>query len=215
MRRKILPGPRLNLSSLAKWLLAAGLLLVCVQGLLQLYEVQNFFFPNRYYEIKIKLIKKESAKIRQGLTSLRNQLTMLTRLQGLRVQGDPAPARRSFSDFSSPQPAVAAPCNSDSSWQAAIRAAKKKNVYVTRKLTYLRLILQSMHRDLEAKLAHMGPGASVRKSGVEETLRQIQEIQALCQSYNANLDDSSIKLKKLAECSMNSQQTQSCQKEKR
>jgi hypothetical protein len=215
MRKKILPGPRLNPSHWAKLLLAAGLLLVCVQGLLQLYEVQNFFFPNKYYEIKLNLIKKESAKISQGLTSLQNQLNMLTRLQELRAQRDLAPSSRALSDFSSPQPAVGAPCNSDSSWQAAIHAAKKKQVYVARKLKYLRLILQSMHRGLEAKLSNIGPGASVRKSGVEETLRQIQEIQALWQSYNDNLDDSSIKLKKLTECSINSQQKQSCLKEKR
>jgi hypothetical protein len=215
MRKKILPGPRLNLSNLAKWLLTAGLLLVCVQGMLQLYEVQNFFFPNKYYEIKLNLIKKESPKISQGLTSLQNQLTMLSRLQELRAQRDPAPASRPLCDFASPQAAVGALCNSDSSWQAAIHAAKKKHVYVARKLNYLRLILQSLHRNLEAKLLNIGPGASVRKSGVEETLRQIQEIQAPWQGYNNNLDNSSIKLKKLTECRINSPQTQSCLKEKR
>jgi hypothetical protein len=40
---------------------------------------------------------------------------------------------------------------------------------------------------------------------VEEILQQIRENQALWQTYNANLDDSAIKLKKFTECSTNSQ----------
>ena len=205
MRENLLPGPRLNPSLWGKLLLAAGLLLVCIQGLLQLYEVQDFFFPDKYHEIKLNLIRKECAKIGQGLTSLQDQLNMLTRLQELRGQPDLVPSSRPLSDSSSPLPAVGARCYSDSSWQAAIHAAKKKQVYVARKLNYLRLILQSMHRDLEAKLSDIGPGSSVRKSGMEETLQQIREIQALWQTYNDKLDDSSIKLKKFTECSTNSQ----------
>ena len=205
MRKNLFPGPRLNSSIWAKLLLAAGLLLVCVQGLFQLYEVQNFFFPDKYYEIKLNLIRKEYAKIGQGLPSLQDQLNILTMLQELRAQPCFAPSSRPLSDSFSPLPAVGARCYSDSSWQAAIHAAKKKQVYVARKLNYLRLILQSMQRDLEAKLTDIAPGSSVRKSGVEETLQQIREIQALWQTYNANLDDSSIKLKKFTECSTNSQ----------
>jgi hypothetical protein len=205
MRKNLFPGPRLNPSIWAKLLLAAGLLLVCVQGLLQLYEVQNFFSPDKYHEIKLNLIRKEYAKIGQGLTSLQDQLNILTRLQELRAQPHLVPSRRPLSDSTSPLPAVGARCYSDSSWQAAIHAAKKKQVHVTRKLNYLRLILQSMHRDLEAKLSDIGPGSPARKSEMEETLQQIREIQALWQTYNANLDDLSIKLKKFTECSTNSQ----------
>lgn len=205
MRKNLFPGPRLNPSIWAKLLLAAGLLLVCIQGLLQLYEVQDFFFPDKYHEIKLNLIRKEYAKIGQGLTSLQDQLNILTRLQELRAQPDLVPSSRPLSDSSSPLPAIGARCYSDASWQAAIHAAKKKQVFVARKLNYLRLILQSMHRDLEAKLLDIGPGSSVRKSGVEETLQQIREIQALWQTYNDNLHDSSIKLKKFTECSTNPQ----------
>jgi hypothetical protein len=40
---------------------------------------------------------------------------------------------------------------------------------------------------------------------VDETLQQIREIQSLWQTYNDNLDDSSMKLNKFTECSTNSQ----------
>jgi hypothetical protein len=58
---------------------------------------------------------------------------------------------------------------------------------------------------MEAKLSDIGPGSSARKSGVEGILQQIRENQALWQTYNAKLDDSSMKLKKLTECLTSSQ----------
>jgi hypothetical protein len=190
MRKNLLPGPRLNPSIWAKLLLAAGLLLVCVQGLWQLYEVQNFFFPDKYYEIKLNLIRKEFSKINHGLTSLQDQLHILTRLQQLRPQPNLVPSSRPLSQSSPPLPAVGADCGADSSWQAAIHAAKKKRVYVARKLNHLRLILQSMHRDLEAKLSDIGPGLSARKPEMEKTLLQIRKNLVLWQIYNDNLNDS-------------------------
>ena len=205
MRKNRRFSAHLNPSFWAKTLLAAGLLLLCVQGLLQLYEVQSFFSPDTYYEIKLNLIKKEYPKISQGLTSLQNQLNILTELQELRVRSELVDSRGPVSDPASPLSAVGARCFSDTSWQAAILAAKKKQVYVARKLNYLRLILQAMHRDLEVKLSDIGLETSVRKAGMEETLQQIREIQALWQIYNANLDDASIKLKKFTECDINSQ----------
>jgi hypothetical protein len=205
MRKNLLPGPRPNPSLWTKLLLAAGLLLVCVQGVLQLYEVQSFFFPDKYGGIKLNLIRKEFTKVGQGLASLQDQLNMLTRRQELQAQPDLVPARRPLSAPPSPPPGVGPRCDSDLSWQAAIHAAKKKQVYVTRKLHYLGLLLQSMDRDMEAKLSDMGPGPSARKSGGEEILQQIRENQALWQTYNAKLDDSSMKLKKLTECRTSSQ----------
>ena len=85
MRKNLLPGLSLNPSSWGRLLLAAGLLLVFVQGLLQLYEVQNFFSPGQYQAIKLNLISKEYPKIDQALTSLQDQLTTLTMMQKARA----------------------------------------------------------------------------------------------------------------------------------
>jgi hypothetical protein len=59
MKKIHLPSIHLNPSRWGKSLLAIGLLLVFVQGLSQLYEVQNFFFPGRYLELKLHLIEEE------------------------------------------------------------------------------------------------------------------------------------------------------------
>ena len=97
MRKNLLPGLSLNPSSWGRLLLAAGLLLVFVQGLWQLHEVQNFFSPGRYQAIKLNLISKEYPKIAQALASLQDQLITLTRLQKTRAQPDPVPSTRPLS----------------------------------------------------------------------------------------------------------------------
>lgn len=200
MRKNLFPGPRLNLSSWGPLLLAAGLLLVFVQGLLQLYAVQNFFSPHKYHAIKLNLIRKEYVKIGQGLTALQDQLTILTMLQPPRVQPNPVPSSRPLSDSTSPLPADSSRCSPDSTWQAALHTAKKKRVYAARKLNHIRLILQSMHQDLEARSSNLGSGSSARKQEMEKSLQQIREVRELWQTYNDNLNDLSIKLTKIAEC---------------
>ena len=205
MRKNLLPGLSLNPSSWGRLLLAAGLLLVFVQGLLQLHEVQNFFFPNKYQAIKLDLISKEYPKIDQALTSLRDQLTILTMMQKARAKPDPVPSTRPLSASPSPLPAADARGYPDSAWQAAIHAAKKKRVYAARKLNHLRLILQSMQQDLEVKLTGSGSESSARKPEMEKTLQQIRESRALWQTYDDNLNDLSIKLEKIVTCSSNQQ----------
>jgi hypothetical protein len=205
MRKILFPGPRLNLPRWGPLLLAAGLLLVFFQGLLQLYTVQNFFFPDKYQAIKLNLIKKEYGKIGQGLTALQDQLAILTMLQQPRLQPDLVPSSRPLSDPASPLPADSLRCSPDSAWQVALHTAKKKRVYAARKLNHLRLILQSMQQELEARSSNLGSGSSARKPELEKTLQQIREVRELWQTYNDNLNDLSLKLTKIAGCNNSSQ----------
>lgn len=205
MRKILFPGPRLNLSKWGPSLLAAGLLLVFVQGLLQLYAVQNFIFPGQYQANKLNLIRKEYGKIGKRLTSLQEQVTILMTLQPAPTQPDPVPFSRPSSASPSPLPAAEARCSPDSAWQAALQAAKKKRVYAARKLNHIALILQFMQKDQEARLANPGSGSSARKREMERTLQEIRESRALWQTYDDNLNDLSIKLEKIIECSSNQQ----------
>jgi hypothetical protein len=164
------PGKRLNPSGWGKLLLAAGLLLVFVQGLLQLYDVQKVFFPGRYYADKLNLISIECSKIDKGLASLQTQMDNLSQLQRPQARCDLIPARPSLAGTSS-LPAAAGPqSNPQSSWPALIHAAKKKRVYVARKLHYIDAILGSMHRTLEAQLSQNASGSAARKIDREKTL---------------------------------------------
>ena len=187
MRKILVPGPRLNLSRWGPSLLAAGLLLVFVQGLLQLYAVQNFFFPGQYQASKLNLIRKEYGKIGKRLTSLQEQVPILMTLQPAPTQPDPVPFSRPSS--ASPLPAAEARCSPDSAWQAAIHTAKKKRVYAARKLNHIGLILQFMQQDQEARLSNLGSGSSARKREMERTLEEIRESRALWQTYDNHLND--------------------------
>lgn len=54
-----------------RFLLTAGLLIVLVQGLWQLPDLQDYFSPDNYWELKIKSISRESWNIENDLTTLR------------------------------------------------------------------------------------------------------------------------------------------------
>jgi hypothetical protein len=200
MRKNLLSVLNLNSSNWRRWLLAAGLLLVFVQGLLQLYEVQNFFSPGQYQAAKLNLIQKEYRKIDRGLTSLQDQLAILTMMQKARGASEPAPSSRPSAAAPPPLTAAEARCSPDPAWQAALHAAKKKWVYAARKLNHIGLILPAMQQGLVAQLADAGSESSAQKPRLEKTLQQIQESRALWQTYEDNLHDLSIKLNKIIEC---------------
>ena len=200
MRKNLFPDLNLNPSSWGGLLLAAGLLLVFIQGLLQLYEVQNFFSPGKYQATKLNSFQNEYLKIDRALTSLQDQLAVLTTMQKARTHSVSRPFPRSLTPL-----AAGARCSPDSSWLAAIHAAKKNRVYAARKLNHIGMILQSMQRDLEARLAGIGSESSARKPWIEKTLQQIRESRALWQTYEDNLNDLSMKLEKIAGCSRNQQ----------
>ncbi len=191
-------SPRLKPSEWGKLLLAAGLLLVFVMGAMQLYEVQNFFFPGKYHASKLNLISKEYFKIHQGLVALQAQIDHLSRLQKQPGQTNLVPAGRSAVKGAAPFPDDNARFSPGPSWPTLIYAAKKKRVYVARKLIYLDVILKSMHRSLEAQLSDRGR-ASTRKSEIEKTLQQIRKDRARWRIYHDRLNDLSQKLEKLEE----------------
>jgi hypothetical protein len=192
------PGIRLNRSGWGKLLLAAGLLLVSAQGLLQLYDVQEFFFPGRYYAVKLNLINVECSKIDKGLISLQVQLDNLAQLQKQQAQRYLILARPSLADPSS-LPSAVGPRNPESSWPVMIHAAKKKRVYVARKLRYIDAILRSMQPALESQLSENGSRPSARKVALEKTLQQIQKVRDLWLTYNDDFQNLSEKLEKLEE----------------
>jgi hypothetical protein len=191
-------GPRLKPSEWRKLLLAASLLFVFVMGSMQLYEVQNFFFPGKYHAIKLNLINKEYFKIRQGLTSLQAHVAHLSRLQNQPGKPNLVPAGRSSAPGASPHPDDNARLTSGDSWPSLMHAAKKKRVYVARKLNYIDVVLKSMRRSLEAQLSESGR-ASARKPEIEKTLGQIRNDRARWRIYDGRLNELTQTLAKLEE----------------
>ena len=187
-----------------KLLLAAGLLVVFVLGLLQVYAVQDFFFPGYYQAIKLNLVRKECLKIDKGLASLRTQVDDLARLRDQTAQLTLIPSHQG-SATASAAPADGARSNRESSWQSMIHAAKKKRVYVARKLNYIQVTLKSMDQALRTPGAADGSTSSTRTAENGKTYQQILKIQARLRTYNDHLADLSKKLETLQESGTSSQ----------
>lgn len=196
MKKSLSPGRRLKPSEWGKLVLAASLLLVFVMGALQLYEVQSFLFPGKYHAIKLNLIRKEYFKIHQGLVSLQSQVGYLSKLQKPGGQSNLVPVDRSLTKGAAARPATEARFTPELAWPSLIHAAKKKRVYVARKLNYINMILKSMQRSLKAQLSDDGK-ASTRKLEIEKTLQQIRKDRTLWRIYHDKLDELSEKLGKL------------------
>jgi hypothetical protein len=176
--------PSLNRSSWGKALLAAGLLLVAVAGVLQLQAVQAVFFPGRYHALELKVIRHECVMIDKGLISLRADMTNLQRLCAA----------------ASPHPGGQVRLGAQPGFPAALHTAKKDRVYVARKLRYVDIMLKSLHQAVERQRASH-PGAGVdSKPEMEKTLGQIREIRARCQAYTDELQKISDQLQQYAGC---------------
>jgi hypothetical protein len=62
---------------IGRFLLIAGLLAVMVQGLWQLPDFQDYFFPENYWALKVQAVNNEDWHIRDGLSSLKCRIDYL------------------------------------------------------------------------------------------------------------------------------------------
>jgi hypothetical protein len=202
MKTNFLPG--ISQVSWGRILLPIGLLLVAIAGILQLYEVKAFFFPESYYATELKLIRKECGMINKGFISLRAEVDELSVLcvssNPSETGAPPPPSAGSLL----PQPATGMPTILASDWSATLHAAKKKRVYVARKLRYLNAVLQSMQKSIQQKHVSHDTALSERRPEFEKSLLQIREIQTRCNSYNIELKELSQKLDLMVSCSVRS-----------
>ncbi len=187
-----------------KLLLPAGLLLVAVSGILQLYEVQAVLFPANYHATQINLIKKECIFIDEGFASLRIEVARLDALCATAKRLSPGSATPSSAGSAAPQPPDDSRITSESAWQATLHAAKKKRVYVARKLRYIDAMLQSMQRAIEQQEISRDVALVPRRPEFQRTLRRIQIIQTRSKIYSSELDKLSEKLNQLAGCGKSS-----------
>jgi hypothetical protein len=200
MKKFRLPGLPRNSSGWGKVLLTAGLLLVAVVGVFQLYEVQDVFFPGKYHATELNLISKECVNIAKGLKALRTEVAKLNGFCVPAAQFDYGAPSPGATASSSPQSAHGAQYDAAPGWQTTLYMGKKKRVYVVRKLKHLDAMLKSMQRALEPQKSSNDPALASRRLEIEKTLGQIQEIQARCHTYSIELQGLSEKLNQLSGC---------------
>jgi len=188
-----------------KLLLPAGLLLVAIAGILQLYEVQAVLFPGNYHATELNLIRKECNFIDKGFISLRTEVAKLNALcVSAAKKFTPDPSSPPSAGSSPPQPPNTVRTTSESAWAATLHTAKKKRVYIARKLKYIGAMLQSIQRAIEQQGTSHNAQLSQRRPEHEKTLQQIQEIRIRCQIYSSELISLTRKLNQLEGCSNSS-----------
>jgi hypothetical protein len=198
MGKIYLSGIHPNPSFWVKLLLTIGLLLVFVQGLSQLYDVQNFFFPGRYYEIELNLVKGEYVKINKSLQSLTADIDKLKVLRENRDHLQTQPPDRKLSNPPSSPDSDRVRVIQELSWQSTLQDAKKARVYVARKLPLIDAQLKCLHRALERQLSENGSASLTNKPETKKLLQRVQEDQACWRTYCNQLDDLTEQLKRLA-----------------
>ncbi len=186
-----------------KLLLPAGLLLVAVAGFLNLYEVQVVLFPGNYHATKLKLIRMECNFIEKGLIALQTKVAELNAFCVTTKRLTPIPTSPSSAGVALPQSHNDERITSKADW-APLYAAKKKRVYVARKLRYIDAMLQAMQRAIEQQSTSHNVSLAKKRFDLEKTLPQIRKIRTRYQTYSSELDKLTEKLNQLEDCSNNS-----------
>jgi len=166
-----------------KFLLTAGLLLVLAQGLLELPELQDYFFPKKYLEFNLDLAKLEFWKIEKNLESLKARVSYLQWFL----------AHRSPEDNISKDWLLRFPFSESLRWLSPkifwhlnIYALKRTRIGLERKLKYLNALINDIKINTKSKLSHNNADYLTDSSGVNIS-QIIQNFDQLWASYNQEL----------------------------
>ena len=166
----------LNSCTVNKFLLTAGLLIVLGQGLWQLPELQDYFFPVKNEEFILQQQQnKECRRIEEDLIALTKRLDYLKWFQAHDGPDQGISADRLFAFPFSESIRTLAPryC-----WHINIWLAHKNRVKVERKLRTLEALLKSINREVGVDSTHNSPAIPGQTAAVSGSMKQIQQFQA-------------------------------------
>jgi hypothetical protein len=140
---------------LGKFLLTAGLLVILAQGLWQLPDLQDYFSPDKHWELDLLTLNNEYYKIEDGLTSFRLRVDYLKWFIAHR-----GPAQQVSMDWMLYFP-FSESIRSFSPkflWNLNIYLALKKQVQLQRKLKYIDALIKyiQLHNKQKFSVYHKG-----------------------------------------------------------
>jgi hypothetical protein len=174
----------LNSATIKKFLLTAGLLIVLGQGLWQLFELDNYFFPENNEELILRQTRKECSRVEGDLEDLQARVDYLTWFQTHNGpdQKISADRLRAF-----PFSEAIRPLGPRFFWQTNIRLAHKNRLKVERKLLYLQSLFKNIDLNPPAPPAEAGPALPAPTAAVSSSRQQMQQFQDQCRQYDAKL----------------------------
>jgi hypothetical protein len=174
----------LNSLTVKKFLLTAGLLIVLGQGIWQLPELQDHFFPVDTPEFIFQQASKECSRIKDDLGTLNERVEYLTWFQAHN-----GPDQRVSTDRLRAFPFSEAirPLAPRYFWHTNIRLAQKNRLRVERKLQYLQGLLKNMDKNPPVHPSQAGPAIPAKTAAVSNSITKIQHFQDQYIHYNAQL----------------------------
>jgi len=176
----------LNSLTVKKFLLTAGLLLVLVQGLWQLPELQDYFFPVDNAELILKRASNECPLIERDLIALSKRVNYLKWFQADHGPDQKVSVARLLSF---PLSECIRPLAPEYFWHINITLAQKTRLKIERKLRHLNVLLKSINGDFRVPPSQASPAIPEKPAPVSDSMEQIQQFKNQCLSYNDKLNE--------------------------
>jgi hypothetical protein len=186
----------LNFLKSGQFLITVGLLLVLAQGLWQLSEFQDYFFPEKHLELNIRLAKLEFRKIKNNLTLLEQRLSYL------KWSLDNGPEQQISMDrillfpFAEPLRRL----SPKFFWHFNIYMAKQKQVGLERKLKYQDALLNKIDSTIELEILNNNSKTFLKMSQRFDISQKMQKFRQQWLLYNNELKPLINQLASLEKC---------------
>jgi hypothetical protein len=174
----------LNSLTVKKFLLTVGLLFVLGQGLWQLPELQDYFFPVDNEEFIFQQANKECSRIKHDLRTLNERVDYLAWFQAHNGPDQKISADR-LRTF--PFSECIRPLAPRFFWHTNIRLAHKNRLRVERKLLYLESLLKNLNTHPPIHSSQAGAAIPAQTAAISSSTKQIQQFQDQYIHYNAKL----------------------------
>ncbi len=173
-----------------KILLPAGLLLVLVQGLLQVPELQDYLLPGEYFQSELRATANKCLDIEGDLTSYRERVATL---EGLLASKNPDRKVSAARMLRSPWSEGVQYLSPELVWKVDLYLAKRTRVKVERNLKYIDYMLSNLELMKPALSQNNAEQIPLNPAGGDFT----QEIRARSQIYSREIKNLSEKLTRL------------------
>lgn len=173
-----------------KFLLPAGLLLVLVQGLLQVPELQDYLFPGKYFQSELQATENKCLDVEEDLISYRERVATL---EGLLASKSPDRKASAARMLLSPWSEGMRYLSPGLVWKVDLYLAQRTRVKVERNLRYIGYMLRNLEMIKPALAQNNAEQVLLNPADGDP----IQEIHARSQIYMREIKNLSKKLTRL------------------
>ena len=173
-----------------KVLLASGLMLVLVQGLVRLPEVRGRLFPGLFWEQKLRLAQKESLKVERRLRyigAILEELDETFDQDGFQITPGPFKELLVLAQWWVNLPELWGRLLPKMTYETKLRLAQKECIDTERSLKHINAIVEALNRALEHRVPQGAASSMPTASGLGQARDLTQAISQRCWEYRHQL----------------------------